>query len=85
MIQLITFFNPEFDKLLSQGNKLEEKKGIIPDVNLLIKEFELFIKWEGPNQDIPTPEEGCIEEYDKVKITLESIKKELNDYLQKVR
>jgi len=41
---LITFFNPEFDKLLSQGNKLEEKKGIIPDVNLLIKEFELFIK-----------------------------------------
>ena len=51
----------------------------------MIKEFELFIFWEGPSADIPTPAQGCIDEYDVVKEKLERVKHELDRYLEGIR
>jgi hypothetical protein len=66
---ITTFYDPKCDLMELESKKLQKtpksqpKKvakqnselGLIPDCKKLIDEFELFINWDGPQKDIPTP------------------------------
>jgi len=39
---------------------LKEEGGILPRVSEIIENFDKYIVWEGPKNNIPSPSEGCV-------------------------
>jgi len=60
---------------------IERKSQNMPEINVLLKEMNDFVSWEGLQNDIPVPRPGIDKDYDSCKIEIDAIEREFADYL----
>ena len=89
---VLAFKNSEFkSKLLKRLTSLDENyeenssNNSVPDIAPLLKIFNDYILWEGPNQEKPVPKRGIQPEYDIAKDKLSAIEEELQEHMREIQ
>ena len=54
----------------------------LPNMLEIFQDLEQMVEWKGKNQDIPTPSEGLLPEYQEQQKVVSQISQELEDYLE---
>jgi DNA mismatch repair protein MSH6 len=62
-----------------------EEEGILPRINEIVNYISSLIEWQGKDKNEPAPQRGILDTYDEQMDDIESIKKELQDYLISIR